>query len=73
MKDKKDIPTITVEISGGVAEITQKPKGVQVVIVDYDDEKADSNYKPFIIGTDIELELDNFDPENNPQYQTFDK
>lgn len=38
-KLRGEIPTVIVEIRGGVAELTRKPKGVRVSIIDHDEIK----------------------------------
>lgn len=30
------IPQVRIEVNGGLAELTEKPQGVRVIIVDYD-------------------------------------
>ncbi len=34
-------PTVVIEVRGGVAEVTSKPAGITVVIVDHDDRDAE--------------------------------
>ena len=38
--------TVRIEISGGIAELTEKPDGVRVILVDYDDDPPNVNDYP---------------------------
>jgi len=35
------IPQVRIEVTGGIAELTEKPQGVRVIIVDYDADSRD--------------------------------
>ena len=37
--------TVIIEVLGGLAECTQKPIGVRVIIMDHDNEKACDDYE----------------------------
>jgi hypothetical protein len=47
--------TVVIEVINGAADCTNKPKGVEVVIVDYDNEKVDDSYKPQVYKADEEI------------------
>ena len=36
MAKKEKIPVVEIQISGGIAEVMTKPKGVKVIITDHD-------------------------------------
>jgi len=46
---------VVIEVIGGCADCTNKPKGIKVAIVDYDHEKEDDNYKPQVYEADEEI------------------
>ena len=46
---------VVIEVIGGCADCTNKPKGIEVVIVDYDNEKEDGSYKPQVYEASEEI------------------
>ena len=51
--DKKK--EVLIEVCGGMADCTGKPKGVKVIIVDHDNQKECDSYKPQVYEADEEI------------------